>query len=410
MLDVQKLRQDFPIFQRTMNGKPLVYLDSGATTQKPQQVITAVSNYYQQHNANVNRGVYELAEESTQMYEAARQAVAQFIGAKATEIIFTRNTTESLNLLAYAWGLAHLKTGDEIIVSLMEHHSNIVPWQIIAAQTRAKLLFVGLTEDGELNLGPKPGGLNHLLSKKTKIVSLTHISNVLGTINPLAQIFKKVKRFNPNIICIADGAQSVPHMPVNVASLHADFLAFSGHKICGPMGIGVLWGKEELLETMPPFLGGGDMIKAVYLDKAEYKDLPHKFEAGTPNVAGAVGLKTALEYIQTIGIEAIASHEQELVNYALAQLKKVTEAIVYGPDNRSGLIAFSYKGVHAHDVGQVLANDGIAVRSGQHCTMPLHEHLSCLATTRLSLYIYNSKNDIDQLMTSLEKVKKVFSI
>ncbi|NMB57095.1 SufS family cysteine desulfurase [Candidatus Beckwithbacteria bacterium] len=406
------IKDDFPIFK---NYPDLVYLDNAATTQKPRGVIEAVSNYYQKFNSNVHRGLYQLAEESTRIYEDSRKTVAAFIGADQEEIIFTRNTTEGLNLVAYSLGL-NLKKGDEIILSLAEHHSNLVPWQIIAQKTGAVLKFIDLNEDGELDLNSssdgQKGGLKGLLSVKTKIVSLAYISNVLGNINPLKEIFKTVKKFNSQIICIVDAAQSVAHLPLNVKSLQADFVAFSGHKMYGPMGIGVLYGKKEILEKMEPFLGGGDMIAAVYLNHSEYKQGAAKFEAGTPNVAGALGLGEAIRYLQAIGMENIEAKEKELTAYLWERLENFPNIKILGTKDlakRSSLVAFEYKHVHAHDVGAILSSSNVAVRAGHHCAMPLHKNIGVQASTRISLSFYNMHKDIDQFFIGLQKVGKIFA-
>jgi cysteine desulfurase / selenocysteine lyase len=409
MFNVKTVRKDFPILERKINGCPLAYLDNSATTQKPTQVVEAISDYYLNHNANIHRGVHTLAEEATERYRESRQVVADFIKGKYEETIFVRNTTEALNLVAYSWGLNNLKKGDEIILSEMEHHSNIVPWQMIAHKTGALIRYIKITEEGELDTK----NLSTLLSSKTKIVSLTHISNVLGTINPVKDIIKQTRKFNPSIVCVIDAAQSVPHIPVSVKDLDCDFLAFSGHKMCGPMGVGVLWGKKKLLEDMQPFLGGGDMISEVYWDKSEYSKLPYKFEAGTANVAGAVGLAAAITYLQNMGMKAIYEHEKELTKYLVQRLTEFKEIKILGPSDiqkRSGIVAFDFKGVHAHDVAQVLDDVGVAVRSGQHCCMPLHMLLDTLATTRVSTYLYNTRCEIDQLIEGLHKVKTVFEL
>ena len=413
MINSNQIKKDFPLLSRNMNGNPLVYLDSASTTQKPLVVIEAINHYYRCCNANPHRGIYELAAQATDLYEQARETVAKFIKAQVEEIIFVRNTTEALNLIVWSWGWQNLKKDDEVIVSYMEHHSTIVPWQLLAQKIGCRLKFINLTSDGELDLNSNSGqSLKNLLSPKTKAVSLVHVSNVLGTVNPLHQIFKQVKQYNPQIICIADGAQSVPHLPVSVKQLQADFLAFSGHKMLGPMGIGVLWGKKDILANLPPFLGGGDMISEVYVDKTLYQDAPYRFEAGTANVAGAVGLAKAIEYLQSLGMNAIAAHEHDLLAYTMKQLRQIPEITILGPEDvnkRSGLISFTYQGVHAHDVASVLDSVGVAVRSGQHCAMPLHTFLHISASTRISLSIYNTKNDIDCAIEGLKKVNKIFS-
>lgn len=424
LLNPQKLKSDFPIFKRLINGYPLVYLDNAATTQKPQIVIDAISNFYTNHNANIHRGVHTLSEEATNLYDEARQTVASFIKASFEEIIFTRNTTESLNLVAHCLS-SQLKKDDEILLSVAEHHSNLVPWQIIAQKTGAKLKFIENDKYGDLNLeygvdepwiGPenyKVGGLKSLLTPKTKIVSLTHISNVYGNINPIKKIIKILKNHNPQIITIVDAAQSVPHIPVSVKDLNCDFLAFSGHKMCGPMGIGVLFGKKNILENLPPFLGGGDMISQVYLDHSTYNELPYKFEAGTPNVASAIGLSASIKYLETIGFDFIQKHEQELMEYLDNKLRKFPEIRILGTIDwriRSSLISFIFEGIHAHDLAQVLDSVGVAVRSGHHCAMPLHNDYKINASTRISTYFYNTKEDIDQVILGLQKAKKIFKL
>jgi cysteine desulfurase/selenocysteine lyase len=421
MSNLKNIRQDFPIFSRTINGYPLAYLDNAATTQKPQVVLDAISDFYKNHNANIHRGVHTLSTEATNLYDEARYTVANFIKASFEEIIFTKNTTESLNLIAYSYALNNLKEGDEIILTQAEHHSNIVPWQIIAQKTKAKLKFIQLNDQGELLLDDSQktessasdqfGSLKRLLSPKTKILSLAHISNVLGTINPVKQIIKIAKKYNPQIITIIDAAQSAPHLQISVKDLNCDFLAFSSHKMCGPLGIGVLYGKKILLENMIPFLGGGDMISQVYWDDAKYAQLPSKFEAGTPNVAGAIGLAAAIKYLNSLGLSQIQTHENQLIEYLWQKLIQIPELTVYGPTNlskRSSLISFNLNNVHAHDVAQILDSNGVAVRSGQHCCMPLHGLLHTIATVRASVYLYNSQEDIDQLLMGLKKVREIF--
>jgi cysteine desulfurase/selenocysteine lyase len=405
-MDVESIRMDFPILKREVHpGVQLVYLDSTATTQKPIQVIQAMDNYYQSYNSNVHRGVHTLAEEATAGYEGARQRVAEFIhAASVKEIIYTRNTTESINLVALTWGRRYLREDDLIILTEMEHHSNLVPWQILSAEKGIRLEFIPITTDGllELNVYRK------LLEQKPKLVSFTHMSNVLGTINPAKEIIAMAHQ--AGALTLVDGAQSVPHFPVDVQNLDVDFLAFSGHKICGPTGIGILYGKYDLLNRMPPFLGGGEMIKRVLLRSFIPNELPHKFEAGTPAIAESIGLHAALDYIDKIGMDWIADHEREIITYALERLQEVPEVHVFGPDasHKGGVAAFTFDGVHPHDVAQILDRYGIAVRAGHHCAMPLHEKFNIPATTRASFYLYNTTDDVDCLIEGLYKVKQFF--
>lgn len=410
MFNVRQVRKDFPILSRKIKGRPLVYLDNGATSQKPQQVLEAINEYYTLHNANINRGVYTLAEESTNLYEKSRQTVAAFINAKKPlEIIFVRNATEAINLVAYAWGRTNIRVGDEIIVTEMEHHSNLVPWQLLAAEKGASLRFIPFDEEGKLKISILPQYVN----KKTKLVTLVHVSNTLGTINDIENICSLVKKINPKTLILVDGSQSVPHFPIDVQKLGCDFFAFTGHKMLGPMGIGVLWAKEERLESMPPFLAGGDMIREVHLDYSTWNDLPAKFEAGTPNVAGAVGLAAAVNYLNKLGMINVREHEKKLTRYALSVLKKIKGVRIFGPQKaelRGGLVAFSLLGVHPHDVAQILDRFAICLRSGHHCTMPLHEKLAVPATLRASFYIYNTEEEIDLLGRALLEVKKIFKV
>jgi cysteine desulfurase / selenocysteine lyase len=406
LLNVNKVRQDFPVFQREIKpGVPLVYLDSTATSQKPLAVIEAMNQYYRRSNANIHRGVHTLAEEATAMYEQARVKIAKFINApSAHQIIYTRNTTESINLVAYSWARANLKAGDLIILTEMEHHSNLVPWQILQAERGIELDYIPVTEDGFLDLD----GYRALLSRGPKLVSFTHMSNVLGTINPAAEIIRLAHE--AGAVTLVDAAQSVPHLKVDVQALDADFLAFSAHKMCGPTGIGALYGKINLLESMPPFLGGGDMIKEVHLRSFRPNALPYKFEAGTPAIAEAVGFGAAVEYLSSLGMDAIAAHEHEITEYALERLEEVPGVKVFGPDaeHKGGVAAFTVDGVHPHDVAQILDKDGIAVRAGHHCAQPLHEKLGLPATSRASFYLYNTKDEVDLLINGIYKVKEVF--
>lgn len=405
-LDITKIRADFPILAREVRpGVPVIYLDSTATAQKPLAVIDAMDRYYRMSNANIHRGVHTLAEEATGLYEGARERVAKFINAKSIkEVIFTRNATEAINLVAYSWGRANIKTGDVIVITEMEHHSNLVPWQMLAAEKGAWLEVIPVTDDGELDLTT----FDSILQRSPRLVCLTHMSNVLGTINPVAEIAAKARA--AGALLMVDAAQSVPHLPVDVPTLGADFLAFSSHKMCGPTGVGVLWARQALLEAMPPFLGGGDMIRRVYVREFKANDLPHKFEAGTPAIAEVIGLGAAVDYLTAIGMNAIHAYEQEIIAYALERLEEVPGVKVYGPraERKGGVAAFSFAGVHPHDVAQVLDRDGIAVRAGHHCAMPLHDRYGLPATTRASFYLYNTQSEVDQLIEGLYKVKKMF--
>lgn len=405
MFDPVKIRQQFPIFGKKIKDKELIYLDSAATTQKPISVIEAVNEFYRYQYANVHRGAYTLSDEATYKYETARLEVARFINAEMTEsVIFTRNATEGINLVASSWGRSNLKTGDEILLTMMEHHSNLIPWQIIAKEKGAKLKFIGLTPDGRLDLS----NINTLISDRTKFVSLVHISNSLGTINPIEEIIKIAHQ--NNIPVLIDATQSVPHMSVDVQKLDCDFLVFSGHKMCGPTGIGVLYGKSDLLDNMPPYMGGGEMINEVQLEWSDYRNLPWKFEAGTPHIAGAIGLAAAVDFLKSLGMADIRSHEQSLVQYAVEGLQNIDDVQIYGPlKERGGLVAFNIKGVHPHDVSTILDQEGIAIRAGHHCTQPVMRWLDVAATVRASFYVYNLKSDIDMLLEGIKKVKEVFA-
>ena len=407
MIDVKKIRKDFPILKRMINGKPIIYLDSSATALKPQCVIDAVNTYYTKCTANVFRGIYTISEEATQEYEKAREVVAAFIHAKQNEIVFTRNTSESLNLIAYSWLPDHVQKNDEVVTTIMEHHSNFVPWQQLSKTYRYTFTVMKITPEGTLDLHE----LKNLVTKKTKLFAFTAVSNVLGTINPVKEIVRIVKKINPDCLVVVDAAQAVPHMPVDVEDWGADAVAFSSHKMLGPSGIGVLWMKKELLETMKPFLYGGDMIKEVHIKETVFNDIPHKFEAGTPSIEGAMGLGAAVRYLEKIGMREIRNHEKELTEYAYKKLSKVAGITIYGPTNmedRGGVIAFRMKGIHPHDIAQILDEDNICVRVGFHCAMPLHEHLGIGATVRASFNIYNDKEDIDALVKGLWKVRKLF--
>jgi len=401
-----QFRADFPVLSREVRkGVPLVYLDSTATSQKPQSVIEAMDRYYQAHNANIHRGVHTLAEEATAMYEGARERIASFIGAASSrEVIYTRNTTESINLVAFSWGRKFLKPGDTVILTEMEHHSNLVPWQMLAAELNVRLEFIPVDANYLLDLNVYAD----LLKLGPKLVSFTHMSNVLGTINPARQIIEMAHQ--AGALTLVDGAQSVPHFKVNVAELGADFMAFSAHKMLGPTGIGILWGKENLLESMPPFLGGGDMIKKVLLRSFQANDLPHKFEAGTPAIAEAIGFGAAVDYLNQAGMDRIEAHEREITGYALERLAEIPGLSVYGPalEHKGGVVAFTMENVHPHDVAQILDTEGVAVRAGHHCAMPLHQKLNLPATTRASFYLYSTQEEVDRLAAGLGSVIKMF--
>jgi cysteine desulfurase / selenocysteine lyase len=405
-LDVLRLRKDFPILTREVRpGVPLVYLDSTATTQKPLSVLQAMDDFYCRSNANIHRGVHTLAEEATGMYEQAREKVARFINAPSAEqIIFTRNATESINLVAYTWARANLKKGDLVILTEMEHHSNLVPWHMLSAERGVDLEFVPVTDDGLLDLDV----YRALLTRSPRLVSFTGMSNVLGTITPAAEMIRMAHE--AGAVVLVDGAQSVPHLPVDVQALDVDFLGFSAHKMLGPTGIGALYGKKKLLEAMPPFLGGGDMIKTVHLRNFLPNDLPHKFEAGTPAIAEAVGFGAAVDYLEKIGMDAVAAHEREMIAYALELLDEIPGVKVFGPaaDKKGGVAAFTLEGVHPHDVAQIVDNYGVAVRAGHHCAQPLHEKFGITATTRASFYIYSMKEEVDKLVDGIYQVKKIF--
>lgn len=405
-MNVERIRTDFPILSREVRpGVGLVYLDSTATAQKPLSVLEAMERFYRRSNANIHRGVHTLAEEATADYEQARLDVAHFIGAASPrEIIFTRNATEAINLVAQSWGRANLQPGDLLILTEMEHHSNLVPWQMLAAERSLRLEFISVTDDGLLDLDV----YRRLLAQSPRLVAFTQMSNVLGTINPAQEMIQLAHA--AGALTLVDGAQSVPHLPVDVQALGADFLVFSAHKMCGPTGIGVLYGRQALLEAMPPFLGGGDMIRRVYLRSFAASELPHKFEAGTPAVAEAIGLGAAVRYLKDLGMAAVQEHEQELVHYALQALAQVPGLRVLGPgaDLKGAVTAFTLEGIHPHDVAQILDREGIAVRAGHHCAMPLHDRFKLPATTRASFYLYNTPAEVDRLVLGLDKVRKVF--
>ena len=411
MFDPYRIREDFPILKTKVNGKQLVYLDNAATSQKPRQVINAISEYYRKYNANIHRGIYKLSEKATEKYVESKEKVAKFIGARGIEeIVYTRNTTEALNLVAIAWGEANIKEGDHILISEMEHHSNIVPWQLLAKRKKAKLDYVKINSETSLEMESLKEGLE----KSPKIVSLTHVSNVTGTINEIKSIAKLVHE--SGALFLVDGAQSLPHMPVNVEDLSCDMLAFSGHKMLGPTGIGVLYARKEILDSMPPFLGGGDMIKAVSYESAIWNDLPWKFEAGTSNIEGGIGLGAAIDYLKRIGMQNIHEHEKALTEYALKRMSEIRNVEVYGYgleklEKRSGVISFSIKGVHPHDIAQIFDSEGIAIRAGHHCAMPLVKKLiSNGSVARMSFYLYNTKEEVDKAIDAIIKVKKMFGV
>jgi len=403
MLDSEAIRTDFPILCRLVHDQPLVFLDSAASSQKPVAVLEAMEAAYRDCYANVHRGVYSLSEEATARYEAARDKVASFIHATSREeVVFTRNTTEAINLVAYTWGRAHLGRGDRILLTEMEHHSNIVPWQLLAQETGAGLVYLPVTDDGLLQMER----LDDLLDG-VKLVAFTMMSNVLGTITPARQIVEKAQA--AGAVVLVDGAQGVPHLPVDVQELGCDFLAFSAHKMCGPTGIGVLYGRRELLEAMPPFLGGGDMIRRVELYRSTWNDLPWKFEAGTPAIVEGIGLGAAVDYLQGLGMDAVAAHEREMVAYAMERLGALEGLRIVGPpaDRRGGVISFTFRGIHPHDLAHLLDLEGVAVRAGHHCAQPLHKRLGLSATARASFYIYNTAGDADRLAEALEKAAAV---
>jgi cysteine desulfurase/selenocysteine lyase len=405
-LDTARLRKDFPALAREVRpGVPLVYLDSTATSQRPVQVLDAMESFYRNNNANIHRGVHTLAEEATAMYEQAREKVARFINAPSAEqVIFTRNATESINLVAYTWARANLKKGGLVILTEMEHHSNLVPWHMLAAERGVDLEFVPVTDDGLLDLDV----YRSLLARTPRLVAFTGMSNVLGTVTLVGEMTRLAHA--AGAVVLVDGAQSVPHLPVDVQALDVDFLAFSAHKMLGPTGIGALYGKKSLLEAMPPFLGGGDMIKTVHLRNFVPNDLPHKFEAGTPAIAEAVGFGAAVDYLEAIGMDAVAAHEREMITYALGRLEEIPGVKVFGPaaDKKGGVASFTLEGVHPHDVAQIVDTYGVAVRAGHHCAQPLHEKFGIQATTRASFYIYSVKEEVDKLVEGIYLVKKYF--
>jgi len=406
-LDAKKIQADFPILKRKVNGKRLVYLDNAATTQKPQQVINALVDYYSKINANVHRSVHRLGEESTEAFEGSRAKVAGLIGGKPEEVVFTRGTTESINLVRFAWGEKEVREGDTLVATLMEHHSNLVPWQLLAKKTGANLKLVGLNPDGSLKMDE----MEKFLNDSPKLVAVTHCSNVVGTINDVAKICAEARK--AGAVSVVDGAQAVPHMPVDLKQIGCDFYAFSGHKMLGPTGIGVLYGRRALLESIDPFQAGGEMIREVFNDHATWNEVPYKFEAGTVNIADAVGLGAAVDYLEGIGMEKVREHEIRLLKYAMEVLPGVKGLTVYGPrepERRGDVLAFNLGDVHPHDVATILDEEGIAIRSGHHCAQPLMRWLDVAATNRASFYVYNDTEDIDALAAGLEKVRRVFHL
>jgi cysteine desulfurase/selenocysteine lyase len=404
-IDPERVRPDFPILTRQVHGRPLVYLDSAATAQKPQAVLDAMDDYYRLHNANVHRGVHTLAEEATALFEASRGRVARFVGASERATVFTKNATEAINLVAYAWGLRTLREGDEILVTEMEHHANLVPWQLVARLTGARLRAIRVGDDFRLDLS----SLDEVLTERTRMVAVSAMSNVLGTVNPVAEIAERAHA--AGALVLADGSQAVPHVGVTLGGLGVDFLVFTGHKLLGPMGVGVLAAREELLDGMEPFLGGGEMIRDVELERSTWNDIPWRFEAGTPNVAEAIGLAAAVDYLDGLGIQAVAAAERNLAAYALGQLAQVDGLEIFGPagvEQRGGQISFVLDGVHPHDVSQVLDAEGIAVRAGHHCAKPLMRRFGVQATTRASLYLYNTTGEVDALVAALAKARSFF--
>jgi len=405
-LDVVRVRREFPVLSREIHpGKPLIYLDSAATSQKPSSVIKAMTAYYEQYNANIHRGIHRMAEEATHAHEQARKRVADFIGAASVrEVIFTRNTTEAINLVANSWGRPNLERGSVVLLTEMEHHSNLIPWQLLAEERELRLEFVPVTEEGLLD----HEAYARLLELKPRLVAFTHMSNVLGTINPAREMTEMAHQ--AGAVVLIDAAQSVPHFAVDVATLKADFVAFSGHKMCGPTGIGVLYGREELLAEMPPFMGGGDMIKRVKLREFVPNELPYKFEAGTPSIAEAIGLGEAVDFLNDVGMDAVHAHERILVDHAMERLAEVPGVHQFGPapERRGGVISFTFEDIHPHDVAQILDSQGIAVRAGHHCAMPLHESMGIPASTRASFYLYNTLEEIDSFIEALYKVREVF--
>ena len=405
IIDWQRLRQDFPILDQQVHGKPLIYLDNAATSQKPRAVIETLTHYYEHDNANVHRGIHELSNRATNGFEAARTRTAKFINAaSADEIVFTRGTTEGINLVAATWGVKNLKAGEVILLTELEHHSNLVPWQLLAQRTGAKIAYVPVTGDeGTLDLSR----IDALLAPPVKLFSMVHISNSMGTVNPVAELCARARK--RGIITLVDGAQSAGHLPVDVQAMGCDFFAFSGHKICGPTGIGALYGRQELLNAMPPYQGGGEMILSVGYDKTDFKPAPHRFEAGTPDISGPIGLHAAMDYLDAIGRDHIWRHDQELANYACEKLSALNNIRIFGPkQNRAGLVSFLLKEVHAHDVVTLADQAGVALRGGHHCTQPLMHKLGVESTARASFYFYNTPAEVDRFVEVIREIQKFF--
>jgi cysteine desulfurase/selenocysteine lyase len=404
--DVTRVRAEFPALAQTVHGKPLVYLDNAATSQKPRAVIDAIGTYYARDNANVHRGIHELSRRATESYEAARVKVATWVGASdADELVWTRGTTEAINLVATAWGLDHVREGDEILLSVLEHHSNLVPWQLLARRTGARLRYLELDDEGRLILDD----LDQLLTERTKIVAVSHVSNALGTVNPVRDLARAARAVGARVL--VDGAQGAVHARVDVEELGVDFYAFSGHKMCGPTGIGALWGRRELLEEMSPYQGGGEMIQFVGRDESTWAEIPHKFEAGTPNIAGAIGFGAAVDFLSAIGMEAVAEHERALLAYALERVGALDGIRIYGPtelDERSAVLSFSMDSAHPHDISTILDAEGIAVRAGHHCAQLVMKRFGVPATARASFYLYNTMEDVDRLVDGLGRVRSIF--
>jgi cysteine desulfurase/selenocysteine lyase len=404
MVEFHALETQFPILRRQVHGRPLVYLDNAATTQKPLAVLDAERQYYELHNANIHRGVHALSQEATDAFEGARSAVRAFLNARhCEEIIFTRGTTESINLVAQSWGRSQLKPGDEVLISAMEHHANIVPWQMVCEATGALLKVLPMDEQGVLQMDQLPA----LLGPRTRLVAVTHVSNALGTINPVAEIVRQAHQVGA--LVLLDGAQAVSHLKVDVTALDCDFYAFSGHKLYGPTGIGVLYGKKELLDAMPPWQGGGDMIRTVSFEKSTWNDLPYKFEAGTPHIAGGIGLGAAIDFVTRVGLPAIAKHEDGLLTYAMSRVPEIASLRVVGTSpNKAAVLSFVMKGVHPHDIGTILDREGVAIRTGHHCAMPVMTLFKVAATARASFALYNNRQDVDALFAALNRVEEMF--
>lgn len=401
----EKIERDFPVLQEEPHGERLVYLDSAATSLTPEPVLDAVNSFYRSYNANVHRGIHALSEKATRAYESARDKVAEFLGTDSSSLSFTKSTTESINFVARSWGESNISSGDEILLTEMEHHSNIVPWQLLTERRGGELRYISTTDQGTLDLSE----LEQKINSSTKILALTHVSNVLGTVNPIEDIVARAREISDDITIVVDGAQAVPHIPVDLESLNVDFYAFSGHKMLGPTGVGGLYIHPDIVEDVPPFLGGGEMIKQVQKHAASWKNPPHKYEAGTPNIAQAIGMGRAAEYLQEIGMEVVREKEEDLVNQAYERLDEIEDVNVYGPSNRSGVISFTMSQVHPHDIATIVDRQGVALRAGHHCAQPLMEKLGVSATARASFSFYNRPEDVEDLVSALEQVRELFS-